>query len=423
MVVRTVTMAEMKKQGAVPKSPDRLRDHRENRGKDNYNRYRSLQVPDDDRSRERSGSRGKRTASERDGNESDGNNAAAAAAKAPKLDSGMVLGQLASATETMIHAKEALAKCAQAFDNAWSCTDGAQGTAFAQLTEVVRFLLENQEKMMSVVADSVKVTEQVHVQVQEKVASYADVAAYNRGYVDNNGHYNNNKGKQQPTYQQRPAMTEEEKSRKRIRQAITKAEKATLLFGLDMGNVPTMNKDTLARKVTIDLHAKGKKAAEKDGKRDYRRERDIEEITDDMLTCASLDFLGSGTQTYTNRYKSDDPNNGKYCTVPVKLIFKEKQARINAEQHLRKTCQVKCSTPYPKGLRKMIIDMINEAKEKKNGCFIRVKVNTEKLTLEAHASVGQEKKTWEDLQLTRDIPLNILDRYEAMDADMEDSAL
>ena len=422
MVVRTVTMAEMKKQGAIPKSP--IKDYRENLNRGNYNRFKSLQVPDDDRTRDRSGSRGKRTASERDGSESEGDTAA----KAPRLDSGLVLGQLAGAAEAMTKAKEALAKSAKAFDEAFSAVDGAGGTAFFQLTEVVRCLIVNQEHLMSMVVDSVKVTEQVQVEVKEKVQkkldSYADVVGYNRGYVDNNSHYNsNNKGKQQPLHQQRPAVTEEEKSRKRIRQAITKAEKSTLLFGLDMGNVPTMNKDTLARKVTINLHAKGKKAAEVNGKRDYRREQDIEEITDDMLTCASLDFLGSGTQKYANRFDNDDPNNGKYCTVPVKLIFKERQARINAEQHLRKTCQVKCSTPYPKGLRKMISELINVAKAKKNGCFIRVKVNTEKLTLEAHASVGQEKKTWEDLQLTRDIPPNILDRYEAMDADMEDTSL
>ena len=417
MVVRTVTMAAMKKNGSAPASPDRLRDHRDNRGKNSYNRFSHLQVPDDERSRERSGSRGKRSASERDGSESESDTAAAA--KAPRLDSGLVLGQLAGASASMAKAKEALAESVKYMDESFSAHDMGVGTAFYKLAEVIKCLVTNQECLMSVVVDSVKVTEQVQVQVQKKVDSYADVVGLNRGYIDN-GHYN--RGKQLPPHQQRPAVTEEDKSRKRIRQAITKAEKSTLLFGLDMGNVPTMNKDTLARKVTIDLHARGKKAAEKDGRRDHHREQEIAEMTDDMLTCASLDFLGTGTQTYTNRFNSEDPNNGKYCTVPVKLIFKEKQARINAEQHLRKMCQVKCSTPYPKGLRKMISDLINVAKEKKNGCFIRVKVNIEKLTLEAHASVGQETKSWEDLQLTRDIPLNILDRFEAMDADMEDSS-
>jgi hypothetical protein len=44
------------------------------------------------------------------------------------------------------------------------------------------------------------------------------------------------------------------------------------------------------------------------------------------------------------------------------MMFKDKKERILAEQHLRKVCKVKCSTPYPKGLRTMISSLITEAK-------------------------------------------------------------
>ena len=155
-------------------------------------------------------------------------------------------------------------------------------------------------------------------------------------------------------------------------------------MGLDMGDVPTMNKDTLARKVTIDLHRKAKAGAAAAG----YAESQVETMTDDVLTCAGLDFLGSSTQKYDNKHKKDDPLNGKFCTIPVKMIFKGKQERIQAEQHLRKVCKVKCSTPYPKRLRAMMSDLIAEAKQKRKDCFILVKVNVENLTINALASVN-----------------------------------
>ncbi len=117
-----------------------------------------------------------------------------------------------------------------------------------------------------------------------------------------------------------------------------------------------------------------------------------------------------------------DVNNGKFCTMPVKMMFKDKKERILAEQHLRKVCDVKCSTTYPKGLRTLISGLITEAKSAKPGHFILAKVNDDQLTVSANAS---ENGKWVDLNVTRDIPLNILDRFEQMeaDSDMEEESL
>jgi hypothetical protein len=72
--------------------------------------------------------------------------------------------------------------------------------------------------------------------------------------------------------------------------------------------------------------------------------------------------------------------------------------------------------PYPKGLRTLIAGLISEAKAVKPGHFILAKVNTEHLTVSAHAS---ENGRWVDLNVSKEIPLNILDRFEAMEADSE----
>ena len=381
-------MAEMRKSGAIPKSPTQT--HQERVGKGNYNRFKHLMNP-----RDRSQSEGKRQR----GNSDD---VFETTNKAPRLDEEMLVSQVAKAEHELKSAKAAMDECMKVADGCYSANDGQMGTAFYKLTEVVKHLITNQEWITSAVVDSRKITEKVskeQVKVNkavDNVMSYAGAA----------------QGGSQAKKVSKPPPSEEDKNKKRIRQAINKAEKSSILFGINMGDVPTINKETLARKLTIDLHRKAKEG----NKEKKYSEKQVEEMTDDLLTCASLDFLGSGTKLYKNKFNEDDTNNGKFCTMPVKMLFKDKKERILAEQHLRKVCDVKCSTPYPKGLRTLISGLINEAKREKPGRFILAKVNAEKLTVSALAS---ENNSWVDLNITKEIPLNILDRFETMEADSD----
>ena len=133
-----------------------------------------------------------------------------------------------------------------------------------------------------------------------------------------------------------------------------------------------------------------------------------------------------GSKKYYNRLKPSDPLNGKFCTVPIKLTFKTKEERVKAEQSLRKFSKVKCSVPYPKKLRTIIGNMVKEGKKQKPDTYIKVKVDTEKMKVTAHASVKGDngRWVWEDLKLSQDIPLDILEQpekvtLEAMDHDSD----
>jgi len=391
MIVKPVTMAEMRKSGAIPKSPTQT--HQERVGKGNYNRFKHLMNP-----RDRSQSEGKRQRGNSDDVFETSN-------KAPRLDEEMLVSQVAKAEHELKSAKAAMDECMKVADGCYSANDGQMGTAFYKLTEVVKHLITNQEWITSAVVDSRKLADQV-CKEQVKVNKVVDNVMNYAGAAQGRG--NDPQGKKVS----KPPPSENDKSRRRIRQAINKAEKSCVLFGMDMGEVPTINKETLARKLTIDLHRKAKKGAPEN----KYSEKQVEEMTDDLLTCASLDFMGSGTKLYENKFNDNDSNNGKFCTMPVKMMFKDKKERILAEQHLRKVCKVKCSTPYPKGLRTMITNLIAEAKKVKQGHFILAKVNVEKLTVSALAS---ENNSWTDLNLTKEIPLNILDRFEQMEADSD----
>jgi hypothetical protein len=134
-------------------------------------------------------------------------------------------------------------------------------------------------------------------------------------------------------------------------------------------------------------------------------------MLDDILSCTSLDFLGNGSKKFFNSKNGNDSRNGTFCTVPTKMTFKTKDERIRAEQTLRKVCKVRCSIPYPKKLREIINNMVQEGRKASPGNYIKVKVDTDKMMVSAIASVKQDnnKYVWQDLNLCCDIPLDILD--------------
>ena len=101
------------------------------------------------------------------------------------------------------------------------------------------------------------------------------------------------------------------------------------------------------------------------------------------------------------------------CTIPVRMDFKNKETKLQAETTLRSVCKVSCSTPYPKRLRQLINGMIQNGKNTNPDCFIKIKVDIDNLMLTAHA---RKEDTWIHLKLDTVIPLDILDRNLSLDA-------
>jgi hypothetical protein len=187
---------------------------------------------------------------------------------------------------------------------------------------------------------------------------------------------------------------------RKVKQALREDEKKTILFNMDLGNVPTMNKDTLSRNVT---RALGNKASS--GNHDYDI-KDAEEAIDDILSCSKLEFLGTKSKKFFNTKNTKDERNDTFCTIPVRFEFKDKDIRIEAEKTLRKICSVSCAVPYPKRLRDIMSKMITEGKKLYPKSFIRTKVDVDNLSVEAHAKTAEG---WVDLGYKCGIPLNILD--------------
>jgi hypothetical protein len=173
----------------------------------------------------------------------------------------------------------------------------------------------------------------------------------------------------------RPVMPEEpDPVKKKFREAIKEAEKSTLIFNLNLGKVPILNRETMNKRATLALASL---AAAKEKKTVSAPDNDTVEAIDDALSVAhNVTFFGNGTKTYKN---PKDPLSGSYCTAPVKYDFEDKEVRFTAEKVLRDKCGINCAVPYPTMVRECMKQIVNEVKQVHPDNFVRVNVDTNKL--------------------------------------------
>jgi hypothetical protein len=197
---------------------------------------------------------------------------------------------------------------------------------------------------------------------------------------DERGNFSRNNAKDTPT------ETEEEKLQRKFSEAIKDAERSTLCFNLNMGNVPIMNKATISEKASLALT---KMAAVKEGKSSSVPSPDSVAAIDDVTSLVTkMEFFGSSTK----QYKGKDA--GTFCTVPVKYQFRDKDQRIFAEKTLRDTCAVKCATPYPAIVRECIKQVIDHVRISHPEDYVKVTVSVKDFSLKASRRPQGKDRKW-----------------------------
>jgi hypothetical protein len=214
-------------------------------------------------------------------------------------------------------------------------------------------------------------------------------------------------------------ISEQDAKKKKFVQAVREAEKATLVFNLDMGTVAVMNTNTMNRKFSMALKAK---AAEVDGNVNGEPKADTVTQLDDTLSMVkSMDYFGKTTKQAKGK---------EFFSIPVKLAYKDKETRMMAEQNLRKLCKVSCTTPYHSTLRDVMKKTMEEAKAKYKNSFVQTKVDVENMTLRVsyrqdgvwHNDVDRVPLPDSVLDLTHKVSRHVSSKPEGMDMDVGDSA-
>jgi hypothetical protein len=210
--------------------------------------------------------------------------------------------------------------------------------------------------------------------------------------------------KDSPWRKDKPEVSEEEAAllakRKKFTQEVKDAEKSTLIFRTHMGATPIMNPETMKRKFTENVIAN---AASVEGREDGRPSPAVAEQLDDALDMVTkMEFFGKQTKKSKNRLGEEDD----FCTIPVKLVFKDKETREAADGRLRKLCKMGGTVPYHRTLRNVINTTLDEAKKKYPRSFIQVKVDVENFQLKISRC---EDGTWLNNVEKVDLPDSVLD--------------
>ncbi len=222
----------------------------------------------------------------------------------------------------MVSIKDSFKDALSIGEDCYTATDGGTGEAFFKLAKTVELLISNQERMFTIMVDAVGIAQ------KPPGKSYADATVSGESKNSN------------IPRQRLRSLSQVDNRPKKLRQAISKSEKSVTIFDLDLGPVPIINRETLSKKVTLILHEKARSAGiYKD------RPNAAAESMDDILSCASIDILGKGSKLFYNSKDTTDARNNKMCTVPIKLSFRDRNMRFQAEQTLKKVCKVKCATP------------------------------------------------------------------------------
>ena len=185
---------------------------------------------------------------------------------------------------------------------------------------------------------------------------------------------------------------------------VKEAEKATLIFNLDLGKSPIMNQDTMSTRASLAL---SKMAAKKEKLSTSIPSEETRDTLDDALGMAkNITFYGKQTKTYRN--PKDTENSGAFCTLPVRYDFKDRDTRARVENILREKCDIKCSTPYPLVIRECMKQAAERTKKTYPEASIRVNLDAKNFCLRI-AKKGRDEPTFTYLRKHLPLPIEALD--------------
>jgi hypothetical protein len=200
------------------------------------------------------------------------------------------------------------------------------------------------------------------------------------------------------------AMSKEElemqAKKKKFAQEVKEAERSTLIFRTHMGATPVLNPETMKRRFTENVIAK---AAAQEGKENGRPSQAVADQLDDALAMVTkMDFFGKQTKKSKDKHGNDED----FCTIPVKLSFKDKETREAADSRLKKLCKMGGTVPYHRTLRNVINTVLDDCKKKYPDSFIQVRVDAENFQLKVSRLQGG---VWINNVERVDLPESVLD--------------
>jgi hypothetical protein len=188
--------------------------------------------------------------------------------------------------------------------------------------------------------------------------------------------------------------------------ALEKSDLESVIFGSNLGPNPLSNREILNNNFSVDLSRKTV---------DFCTEKDKDpseplRLVEDALSCVeNIEFVGGRSVEYKDKRKNPPPSNCEpFCSMPVKITFSDRNARINFEKTLSEEAGVRASQSYPKQIRDEMT-LFRKALLDRYPDFL---IMTRPAPAPALELISFRKKDgdrkWEKLAETHPLPMNIM---------------
>jgi hypothetical protein len=170
-----------------------------------------------------------------------------------------------------------------------------------------------------------------------------------------------------------------------LREALLKADRETVIFDADLGSHGVANRSTLANAFSAGLRNKVVELAKTNGQDPAEAVR----VADDALSCAGdMEFIGARSE----KAKDRSGNEKNYYTMPVKLRFEDRDARINFERQIKATSGLRSIMSLPKPIRIEQAAFQKALRDRYQSDFIMVRPDVRTLRLVSFRKEGGEGK-------------------------------
>jgi hypothetical protein len=113
---------------------------------------------------------------------------------------------------------------------------------------------------------------------------------------------------------------------------------------------------------------------------------------DDALSIVNdMDFIGASSKPFSGK-NLGDMRNGKFCTMPIKFKFDDRDSRIHFETSVRKFCSLKAAMSLPKPIRIEQAAFQRAVKDRYPDEIVTVRVDTVRLELRAYRKLDGQKQ-------------------------------
>ena len=189
-----------------------------------------------------------------------------------------------------------------------------------------------------------------------------------------------------------------------LHNCLDSAERSAILFDANLGHQPTANRDNL----THALWSGVKSAAISKAEREGTNASSAIKLVDYAVSCVtSTEFLGTRSTLFENKQNKGDPRNKSFCSMPVKLTFRDRGSRINFEQTMRTLCNLRATISLPKPIRELRTSLAEDVRSNVPNRFVSIRLNSENQSLVALTKKDASSQ-WEQHSVTKIPPPHIL---------------